>query len=312
MTTDTLHRTPQDDAPSHMLSTVRAFAHEVSARADEAERAGHHARGPGRPLPACRAVPRAAAPGAGRLRARAAGVRGADRGAEPGRRLGRWTATIGAGGSAFVAWLEPAVAWRPSLGPVADFTLATVFAPTVASCPSILAGTRCRDAGRSRAVADTPSGSSWAASCSTATPRGWSPTAGPTGAWRGSPARPARSSRTWVRDRVAGHGQQRRRRRRVPVPEELTTSPFFEPARHDGPLWRLPFFTLAGIALVGVPLGIARRALDELAALAPTKVRAGTSEPIAHDAAARRHGPGRGAAAGGSGCSCMTRSARCG
>ena len=72
----------------------------------------------------------------------------------------------------------------------------------------------------------------------------------------------------------------------VPVPEELTTSPFFEPARHDGPLWRLPFFTLAGIALVGVPLGIARRALDELAALAPTKVRAGTAEPIAHDTAA--------------------------
>ena len=40
MTTDTLHRTPPDHASSHLLSTVRALADEVSARAGEAERAG--------------------------------------------------------------------------------------------------------------------------------------------------------------------------------------------------------------------------------------------------------------------------------
>jgi alkylation response protein AidB-like acyl-CoA dehydrogenase len=61
----------------------------------------------------------------------------------------------------------------------------------------------------------------------------------------------------------------------VTVPPELVIRPFFEPARHDGPLWRLSCFTLAGVSLVGVPLGIARRALDELTELAKTKVRAG-------------------------------------
>ena len=67
------------------------------------------------------------------------------------------------------------------------------------------------------------------------------------------------------------------------VPDELLIRPFFEPARHDGPVWRLSFFTLAGIALVGVPLGIARRALDELTPLAKTKVRAGTFTPLSDD-----------------------------
>jgi alkylation response protein AidB-like acyl-CoA dehydrogenase len=69
----------------------------------------------------------------------------------------------------------------------------------------------------------------------------------------------------------------------VQVPDELLIRPFFEPARHDGPIWRFSFFTLAGVSLVGVPLGIARRSLDELTSLAKTKVRAGTFAPIAED-----------------------------
>jgi alkylation response protein AidB-like acyl-CoA dehydrogenase len=70
----------------------------------------------------------------------------------------------------------------------------------------------------------------------------------------------------------------------VRVAEEHTISPFFEPARHDGPLWRLPFFTLAGVALAGFPLGVARRALDALAAAAPTTGRAHRPAPLAEDA----------------------------
>jgi alkylation response protein AidB-like acyl-CoA dehydrogenase len=69
------------------------------------------------------------------------------------------------------------------------------------------------------------------------------------------------------------------------VPEALTSSPFFEPARHDGPLWRIPFYTLAGIFLAGFPLGVARRALDEFVAVAPTKSRLMAGETLAHDAA---------------------------
>jgi indole-3-acetate monooxygenase len=45
----------------------------------------------------------------------------------------------------------------------------------------------------------------------------------------------------------------------------------FEQARHDGPLWRIPFFTVIGLSVCGFPLGVARRALDEFTALAPTK-----------------------------------------
>jgi len=51
----------------------------------------------------------------------------------------------------------------------------------------------------------------------------------------------------------------------VPVLERHTMAPFSTPARHDGPLWRFPFFTLVGTLFVGFPLGVGRRALDELA-----------------------------------------------
>jgi len=67
------------------------------------------------------------------------------------------------------------------------------------------------------------------------------------------------------------------------VPAERTMSPMFEPARHDGPLWRLPFFTLVGVTMAGFPLGVARRAIDELVAIASTKVRPPGPNPIGHD-----------------------------
>jgi alkylation response protein AidB-like acyl-CoA dehydrogenase len=67
------------------------------------------------------------------------------------------------------------------------------------------------------------------------------------------------------------------------VPEERTASPFFEPPRHDGPLWRLPFFTLASVFLAGFPLGVARRALEEFASLASVKKRAGATATIAEE-----------------------------
>ena len=54
----------------------------------------------------------------------------------------------------------------------------------------------------------------------------------------------------------------------VQVPAEHLAAPFFEPARHDGPLWRIPLVTFAAMFLAAVPLGIARRALDEFAVIA--------------------------------------------
>ena len=285
MMTDTLHHTLQDRAPSHLLATVRALADEVSARADEAERAGtmpvdlvdrfrqaglFRALQP-RALGGFELEPRAFVELIEEL-SRADGSAG-------------WTATIGAGGSAFAAWLEPAVA-RETFGADADFTSATVFAPIGRLVPV--------DPRRYSVSGRWP----FASGCRHAewfvmggfvfdgdAPR-LAPGRGPDWRLAWFPAGAGEIVEHWDVMGLRATGSNDVVAGSVPVPAELTTSPFFEPARHDGPLWRLPFFTLAGIALVGVPLGIARRALDELAALAPTKVRAGTSEPIAHDAAA--------------------------
>ena len=71
------------------------------------------------------------------------------------------------------------------------------------------------------------------------------------------------------------------------VPAEHFAAPFFEPARHDGPLWRIPLVTLAGMFLGAVPLGIARRALDEFAAIAMTKTRGPADASIGHDGQAQ-------------------------
>ena len=59
----------------------------------------------------------------------------------------------------------------------------------------------------------------------------------------------------------------------IRVPEEHMVLPFDIPARHDGPLYRYPFWGLLRILMAGLPLGIAQRALDEFATLAPNKRR---------------------------------------
>jgi alkylation response protein AidB-like acyl-CoA dehydrogenase len=67
------------------------------------------------------------------------------------------------------------------------------------------------------------------------------------------------------------------------VPVCHTAMPLLDPPCHDGPLWRLPALALLNVLLVGFPLGVARRALDEFAALAPTKRRGPQPLPIAED-----------------------------
>jgi alkylation response protein AidB-like acyl-CoA dehydrogenase len=71
----------------------------------------------------------------------------------------------------------------------------------------------------------------------------------------------------------------------VHVPEALTPAPMFDVPRHDGPLWRFSFFGLLGCCMVGVPLGIARRALDEAVPLSQTKSRNGGRSTMAEDGA---------------------------
>lgn len=57
------------------------------------------------------------------------------------------------------------------------------------------------------------------------------------------------------------------------VPAERTLMPFAEPPQADGALYRMPFFTAVRSLLMGIPLGVARRALDELTELCRHKTR---------------------------------------
>ncbi|MGH3852907.1 MAG: acyl-CoA dehydrogenase family protein [Pseudonocardiaceae bacterium] len=59
----------------------------------------------------------------------------------------------------------------------------------------------------------------------------------------------------------------------LPVPAELFVDLLDGQPRHDGPLWRFPAFSYLNVILMGFPLGVARRALDEFAELARTKTR---------------------------------------
>jgi indole-3-acetate monooxygenase len=87
----------------------------------------------------------------------------------------------------------------------------------------------------------------------------------------------------WDTSGLCGTGSHDLAVRGALIPDEHTTVPFFQPAPHDGPLWRLPFFTLIGILLAGHPLGVGRRALDEFTTVARTKTRATAATTIAHE-----------------------------
>jgi alkylation response protein AidB-like acyl-CoA dehydrogenase len=72
------------------------------------------------------------------------------------------------------------------------------------------------------------------------------------------------------------------------LPEAHTAMPMFDPPRHTGPLLEVGFRALTATLLVGFPLGVARRALDELAARAPAKRRWSRESTVAEDALAQR------------------------
>jgi alkylation response protein AidB-like acyl-CoA dehydrogenase len=67
------------------------------------------------------------------------------------------------------------------------------------------------------------------------------------------------------------------------VPAELTIMPFYEPARFDGPLYRLPFASFLCALIGGFPLGVARRALDEFRSLAERKSHLPPPSPVMAD-----------------------------
>ena len=74
--------------------------------------------------------------------------------------------------------------------------------------------------------------------------------------------------------------------RGVRVPPERTIMPFFEPARFDGPLFRMPLVSVLCSLMSGFIHGVARRAVDEFVTLAAIKSRAfPPGRPMAEDEA---------------------------
>lgn len=67
------------------------------------------------------------------------------------------------------------------------------------------------------------------------------------------------------------------------IPIDHTAAPMLDDPTVEGSLPRLGFFPLLTVLMSGFPLGVARRALDELAQLAPTKKRGTSPLPIADD-----------------------------
>jgi len=192
-----------------------------------------------------------------------------------------WTIVIG-NSTAFFAWLDPAVA-KEMIGEQPDFVSTSMWAPLGQATPEPPA--HFTVSGRWPFNSGCPH-AAWlqVGVFVAAAPR--MPAPG-TPDWRFAfvPARSAVIEDTWDGMGLRGTGSHHLSLSGVRVPAEHLAAPFFEAPRHDGPLWRIPLVTQAAMFLGAVPLGIARRALDEFAAIAATKTRGPATQSIGHDAA---------------------------
>lgn len=88
---------------------------------------------------------------------------------------------------------------------------------------------------------------------------------------------------TWHSLGLRGTGSHDIEVHNVRIPIEHTAAPMLDDPADSGRLARLGFFPLLTVLMSGFPLGVARRALDELALLALTKRRGASTVPIADD-----------------------------
>ncbi len=192
-----------------------------------------------------------------------------------------WTIVIG-NSTAFFAWLDPAVA-KELIAGEPDFVSTSMWAPLGRAAPD--------GAGRFAVSGRWPfnSGCPHAAWLQVGVLVTGSSRPGGAPDWRFAfvPARSAVIEDTWDAMGLRGTGSHHLSLPGVQVSAEHLAAPFFEPARHDGPLWRIPLVTLAAMFLAAVPLGVARRALDEFAVIATSKVRGPATQSIGHDADAQ-------------------------
>lgn len=95
------------------------------------------------------------------------------------------------------------------------------------------------------------------------------------------PAGDARIVDTWQVAGLCGTGSHDFTVDDAFVPAERAVSLVTDRPRHGGSLYRLPAFGLLAVAVAAVTLGIARRAIDELVALARAKTPTGSRRPLA-------------------------------
>jgi alkylation response protein AidB-like acyl-CoA dehydrogenase len=84
---------------------------------------------------------------------------------------------------------------------------------------------------------------------------------------------------TWFSTGLAGSGSHHYSTRDLFVPEAHVLN-LESPSGRDEPLYRLPITAAVSIPMAGVPLGLARRAVDELCALAQEKIVAIPPPPV--------------------------------
>ncbi|HSS11812.1 MAG TPA: acyl-CoA dehydrogenase family protein, partial [Acidimicrobiales bacterium] len=192
-----------------------------------------------------------------------------------------WTVLIG-NGTAFFAWLEPAVA-NEMIGDNPDFASTSMFAPMGQAVPDGKNGFTV--SGRWPFNSGCPH-SEWL-QVGVFVMDGEIPRFRDhrTPDWRLAFVKDevAAIEDTWDALGLRGTGSHHLSISGKRVPGEHLAAPLFEPARHEGPLWRLPLFTLAGIFMAGFPLGVARRALDEFNELAEVKFRGTPQDTVAQD-----------------------------
>jgi alkylation response protein AidB-like acyl-CoA dehydrogenase len=87
---------------------------------------------------------------------------------------------------------------------------------------------------------------------------------------------------TWAVSGLRGSGSDDVVISGVDVPHSMTFSPFFEAAEHDGPLYKLSYFSFLMMMMGGFSCGVARRALDEVLALARAGEVLDIADPDVH------------------------------
>jgi alkylation response protein AidB-like acyl-CoA dehydrogenase len=101
------------------------------------------------------------------------------------------------------------------------------------------------------------------------------------------PAAQAEVIDTWRSMGLRGTGSHDLAVTALVIPEAHTAMPMFDPPRHESRLLGLGFRALTAALLAGFPLGVARRALDEVEATAPLKRRWSRDTTIADDRVAQ-------------------------